>query len=188
MKTHLVHRTAGLLLAACGVLFSPALLAQETESVDPEDVRRGEPVVFDVDGVTVRLPVPDGWIVARSGEGTQLVLRAAGDDACQIEVKVTSRIPSRAATPFFLTFHTALKRSGLSPVGKRHGHHVTSFDLGARSEYALVTAAGKDYTMLVWEGHREGAVWIVTLFFPSAARDLYVDALEEVVKGFAFGE
>ncbi len=151
--------------------------------VSLQPARRGEPARLVVGGERLLVEIPDGWILARREPGSQLVLRAAGDDACSLDIKITERLSKRAAARFFDAFHTSLRRGGLSVAQERHRLNVDGFEDGTRTEYEVTTPEGREYTLLVWQGYRSEGAWLVTSFFPKKARDNYIDALSGLVEG-----
>jgi hypothetical protein len=173
-------------LIASGVLsFLPSLAqAQQAEpDVVVDQGRRGEPARVEVGGQTLLVPIPEGWVLARGEAGSQLVLRAAGDDACMLDVKITADLSTSAAARFFDAFHTSLLRRGATVSRPRHNLNVDGFSNGARVEYELLASGKQEYLLVVWTGYRAGGAWVVSSFFPKKAAELYQDALTTLLDG-----
>ena len=174
-------------LLASGVLsFLPsAALAQdpEPEGVVVEEGRRGQPARIEIGDYAFLVTIPEGWVLARGEPGSQLVLRAAGDDACMLDVKITPGLSSSAAVRFFDAFHTSLLRRGVVVTRPKHRVNVDGFTDGKRVEYAVIAANGRDYILIVWMGYRAESAWVVSAFFPKKAADVYQDALKTLLDG-----
>ncbi len=174
-------------LLVSGVLsFLPsAARAQDPDAsaVVVDEGKRGEPARVNVGDETLLVPIPEGWVLARGEAGSQLVLRAVGDDACMLDVKITADLEQRAASRFFDAFHTALLRLGAVVTRPKHRVNVDGFADGRRIEYELVASAERHYVLVVWMGYRAGGAWVVSSFFPKNAIELYQDALTTLLDG-----
>lgn len=131
---------------------------------------------------TITVAKPAGWVVAAAPKGSIGLLRAAGDKNAQIEVKFTPRVTPEQKVRYFETFHTNLKKMGFKVSKVGAAKEIPDFVGGKETHYA-VKSKGKPFTMVVWEGHREGGVWLVIGFFSDAATKTHYPKLEEVTKG-----
>ena len=131
---------------------------------------------------TITVPKPSGWVVTEAPKGSIGLLRSAGDKNAQIEVKFTPNVSTAQKARYFETFHTNLKKMGFKISKASAAKSVPNFVDGKETHYA-VKSKGKPFTMVVWEGHREGGVWLVIGFFSDAATKTHYPRLEEVAKG-----
>lgn len=136
---------------------------------------------------TVTIAKPDGWVIAKSPKGSIGLFRAAGDKTSQIEIKFTPAVTKKQQTRYFQTFHTSLQKMGLKPMAAsatpaKSLSSAKGFTDVAEKEYEL-KSNGKDFRMVVVQGYREGGVWMVIGFFPTAARTTHYETMQKILAG-----
>ena len=168
---------------------APGAWAQQPESQGasrestPSAVRPTQ-LDLEIEGGRVRLERPDGWIVGEASRGALVLLRAAGEEASQMEVRHTPAIPVKGSTSHFASFHTSLQKMGLKRINRREVSYSERMGKGVEHEYELVDG-GKRYVLYVWHVHYAGGVWFFTGFFPAEVKKLrhqdFVDLIGAVI-------
>lgn len=166
-----------LVFTAC-VLVSFPVFADEEEGEDASSEMRSR-VVTD-DEVGARFFRPEGWVTGKTREGIAAVFHAAGDQAIQIEVRVSSDIGREDGDYFFATFDSQLQEKGFKKSDEReeatHGEYS-----GRETEYE-VQSDGDTFRLIVWKYHHDDTVIMVVGFFPEHARDEYYEDFASVIE------
>ena len=173
-------------LVACVISLSPgAVNGQETSSEGasfPESIS-GDVIVIDPPGLQVQRP--SGWIEGTpEGERTAILLRIAGGENAQMEVRRSHPIRSNEAGAFFTAFHNELKAAGFAEIKQLSDATYGSFS-GREIEYEGRTE-GMTYRLIIWQFQLGESAWIVTGFFPKARRDALYQDFRTLIRSFDF--
>ena len=141
--------------------------------------------VFKDDKTGISVKRPEGWFNSRKKNAGALVLfRASGDQEAQIDVLVSPLERASAATDFFTTFHTNLKKTGFV---KREVRKEATYKgkKGLETEYDAVSGK-KKFRLIVWQYHEGDTAVLITGFFPTEARDKYYVDYKKVLDELTF--
>lgn len=171
---------------------APALAQDDKPKEEPaKDAPEKKPVRLLVvektidGGEVVIIKKMDGWVFGEAPKGSLAMLRAAGEESSQLEVRYTPNIQKDKLASHLTSFHSSLKQMGLSQVSTKNNKFSEIFPEGVETEYSL-TSNGKKYRLIVWSVHRKDGVWFVTGFFPEQGRDARYTSFSTLIQSIQF--
>lgn len=180
-----MKRTISTLLAGLFVVLiaqGTALAQDEPQAAgQAEDSMRSK--IFEDTEVGVRLERPSGWVSGKTPKGVVAVLRAAGDEESQIEIRMSPHVKAKQREFFFTSFHANLQQAGF--VKKDVQEMSLGGKEGALTEYETSSKKRK-FRLLVWQTHRKEAAWLVVGFFPAERREDYFGDYKQVIENIEF--
>lgn len=129
---------------------------------------------------TVTMVKPEGWVVGAAPRGSAMLLRAAGDESSQIEVKFTPGVSADMATSFFASFHTQLRKAGMRKQGDDQKIDLGPLAKATLIEYALVSDS-KPFRMIIVQAHRASGAYMIIGFFPEFSRDKHFESMKSFI-------